>query len=70
MKNRIEFYRQKAGESQIELGAAVGAVQASISMYETGVHTPYIVMAQRIAAHYGVTMEEMFPTEDANGIEV
>lgn len=46
--------------SQAELAAAVGVTQKTISTIESGRFTPSAVIALRIAAHFGVAVEDMF----------
>mgnify|MGYP001259391461 CR=1 FL=1 len=55
--SKIAALRIKAGESQIELAAAIGSNQGAISHYEAGKHLPGLKIAAKIAAHYGVTIE-------------
>lgn len=45
--------------SQEELGKHLGMTQAAISSYETGARTPPLATARRIAAFFGVPLDEI-----------
>ncbi|MDA8017689.1 MAG: helix-turn-helix transcriptional regulator [Thermoanaerobaculia bacterium] len=60
LTNRIKSFRKEHGMSQADLAAAVGVTQKTISTIESGRFTPSTVIALRIAAHFGVPVEEVF----------
>ena len=57
---KLAALRIKSGESQLELARAIGTTQGMVSEYEAGRHVPGVRVAGKLAAHYGVTIEELF----------
>lgn len=62
--NRLKEFRARTGENQQELGIAVGASRQTISLIERGDYSPSITLALKIAAHFGVNVEEIFQYEE------
>ena len=60
MKNRIEELRGERGIRQEELAKRLGVSRQTISSLENGRYNPSIVLAHRIAALFGMTIEEVF----------
>lgn len=60
LSNRIKVFRNERGMSQADLAAAVGVTQKTISTIESGRFTPSTVIALRIAAHFRLSVEEVF----------
>ena len=60
MKNRIEELRGERGIRQEELAKRLGVSRQTISSLENGRYNPSITLAHRIAALFGMTIEEVF----------
>lgn len=60
MRNRIEELRGERGIRQEELAKRLGVSRQTISSLENGRYNPSIVLAHRIAALFGMTIEEVF----------
>ena len=58
--NRIRQFRKAAGITQSDLASAIGKTTACICQYETGVHTPPISVAKKIAVVLGCKWNELF----------
>lgn len=68
MKNRIEEIRKERGIRQEEFAKLMGVSRQTISSLETGRYNPSIFLAYRIAAFFGMAIEEVFifDEEDLN----
>ena len=64
MKNRIEAIRKERGIRQEDFAKAVGVSRQTISSLETGRYNPSILLAYKIAKHFGMTIEEVFVFEE------
>ena len=64
MNNRVEALRQARGLAQEELARAVGVSRQTISSLENGRYNPSILLAHRIARHFGLTIEDVFLFEE------
>ena len=60
MKNKIEAIRKERGIRQEEFAKALGVSRQTISSLENGRYNPSILLAQRIAKFFGMTIEEVF----------
>ena len=60
MKNRIEEIRKERGIRQEEFAKALGVSRQTISSLENGRYNPSILLAYKIAKHFGMTIEEVF----------
>ncbi len=60
MKNRIEELRDQRGIRQEELAKRMGVSRQTISSLENGRYNPSILLAHKIAAFFGLTIEEVF----------
>ncbi|MBR3165448.1 MAG: helix-turn-helix transcriptional regulator [Lachnospiraceae bacterium] len=60
MKNRIEEIRLQKGLRQEELAKAMEVSRQTISSLENGRYNPSILLAHKIAAYFGMTIEEVF----------
>lgn len=60
MKTRIAELRKKHKLSQEELGMAVGVTRQTITSIEVGKYTASLVLAYKIARHFGLTIEDVF----------
>ena len=56
-------YRRKKGITQEKLADFLGVSKASVSKWETGQSLPDILQLPRLAAFYGVTIDEMIGYE-------
>jgi putative transcriptional regulator len=64
MKNRIRVLRAEKGWSQAELAERVRVSRNSINAIENGRFDPSLPLAFRIAANFGLTVEEVFDKTD------
>ena len=64
MKNKIETIRKEKGIFQEELAKAMGVSRQTISSLENGRYNPSILLAHKIAAFFGMTIEELFIFEE------
>ena len=60
LKNRIEEIRKAKGIRQEEFAKAMGVSRQTISSLENGRYNPSILLAYKIAKHFGMTIEEVF----------
>ena len=60
MKNRLEALRKERGIRQEELALALGVSRQTISLIERGDYSPSVMLALKLAAICGVTVEEIF----------
>lgn len=66
IKNRIREFRARTNMSQEELAARVGVRRETIGNLEHGRYNPSLVLAWRIAAVFGVPIEEIFTVVDVD----
>lgn len=64
MKNHIEEIRNEKGIRQEELAKLMGVSRQTISSLENGRYNPSILLAHKIAAYFGMTIEEVFIFEE------
>ena len=55
----IRRLREKAGETQEELGIFIGYGPTTVTNYEKGIRIPDLVTAYEIVKHYQVQLEEL-----------
>jgi putative transcriptional regulator len=60
MKNALRDYRKARGLSQLELADAVEVTRQSIIAMEAEKYDPSLPMAYRLAAYFGVPVEQLF----------
>ena len=60
MKNRLEEIRKARGITQEELALAVEVSRQTIGSLEKGRYNPSILLAFKLARHFGVTVEDIF----------
>ena len=64
MKNRIEEIRKEQGIRQEDFAKALGVSRQTISSLENGRYNPSIMLAHKIAQHFGLTIEDVFIFDD------
>ena len=64
MKNRIEELRIAKKIRQEELARLMGVSRQTISSLENGRYNPSITLAHKIAAYFGLPIEEVFLFEE------
>mgnify|MGYP003133060472 CR=1 FL=1 len=62
--NRLKEHRARLGLTQAELAARVQVTRKTINTIENRVFVPSAILALRLAAVLGVTVEEVFHLED------
>lgn len=60
MKNKLEEFRNLSKEKQEDLARVVGVSRQTIISIEKGKYNPSIMLAFKIAKHYGKSIEEIF----------
>lgn len=58
--NRISVFRAERGTSRRALADAVGVNPQTIGYLERGDYNPSLELAMKIAAYFGVTIEQLF----------
>ena len=58
--NRLRVARKLAGKTQVEVAAAIGISQGSLSEIERRTNVT-LATAQRLARYYGCAIEDVFP---------
>lgn len=61
MKSRLRLLRAERGWTQEQLGDAIGVSRQAINALEAERHAPSLDLAYRIAAAFGLTVEQCFP---------
>ena len=64
MKNRLEELRKARGIKQEELAEALEVSRQTIGSLENGRYNPSILLAFKIARHFGTTIEDIFIYEE------
>lgn len=64
MKNRVEELRKMSNEKQEDLAISVGVSRQTIISIEKGKYNPSILLAFKIANHFGRKIEEVFIYEE------
>ena len=64
MRNRLEELRKARGIKQEELAAALEVSHQTIGALENGRYNPSILLAFKIARYFGLTIEEIFISEE------
>lgn len=62
--NRVKELRAGRGLTQEALAAALGVSRQSIISIERGKYTPSLMLALRMAAYFGCTVDELFRREE------
>ena len=61
MKGRLKVLRAERDWTQEQLAAAIGVSRQAINALETERHDPSLDLAYRIAAAFGLAVEQVFP---------
>ncbi|MCJ8191465.1 helix-turn-helix transcriptional regulator [Sphingomicrobium aestuariivivum] len=64
LSNNIKERRGESGLTQAELAAACQVSRKTINTVENGVFVPSTILALKIAATFGVAVEEVFWLDD------
>jgi putative transcriptional regulator len=64
MENRIEEIRSARNIRQEELARLMGVSRQTISSLENGRYNPSILLAHKIAAFFGMRIEDVFIFDD------
>lgn len=68
--NRLRRIIYARGEAMRRVALEVGLDPQAMSRYCKGIHLPNLYLAHAIAAHLGVTMEEIWIVEDDEELEI
>ena len=60
MENRLEEIRKARGIKQEDLATELGVSRQTISSLEKGRYNPSILLAFKIARHFGLSIEDVF----------
>ena len=61
MKSRLRVLRAERNWTQEQLGAEIGVSRQAINALEAERHDPSLDLAYRIAAAFGLVVEDVFP---------
>ena len=64
MKNKVEEFRKNLNEKQEDLANVLGVSRQTIISIEKGKYNPSILLAFKIANHFGKSIEEIFIFEE------
>jgi len=64
LKNRLEEIRKSRDVKQEELAATLEVSRQTIGSLENGRYNPSIILAFKIARHFGMSIEEIFIYEE------
>ncbi len=68
MNTKIKELRKQYKLSQEELAMAVGTTRQTITSIECGKYTASLVLAYKIAQHFGLSIEEVFDFSEVEDI--
>ncbi|MFC6975127.1 helix-turn-helix transcriptional regulator [Halomicroarcula sp. GCM10025709] len=63
MRNSLPEFRERRGESQADLAAAVDVTRQTINAVERDRYDPSLELAFALAAHYDCAIEDIFSPE-------
>jgi putative transcriptional regulator len=63
VKSRLRVLRAERGWSQAELAERIGVSRQAVNALETDKHDPSLGLAFRIAAVFGLAVEEVFENQ-------
>ncbi|MBR4293474.1 MAG: helix-turn-helix transcriptional regulator [Bacteroidaceae bacterium] len=66
MKNRIRVARAEVRMTQQQLADATGVSRQTINAIESGKFVPSTLLALKIAATFGLSVEDIFSLEDGD----
>lgn len=67
MKSRLRVLRAERGWSQADLAGRIGVSRQAVNALETDKHDPSLGLAFRIAAVFGLAVEEIFENAHRTG---
>ena len=65
--NRLKQHRENAGLTQARLAELVDVSRKSVNTVENGVFVPSTLLALRLAAALGTTVDDLFYLSDVSG---
>ena len=60
LRNRLREERARLGWTQADLAARIGVTRKTVNTVENGVFVPSTILALKLAAALGVTVEQLF----------
>lgn len=64
MKCVLRDLRKRSGLSQADVASALGVLQTTVSMWETGENMPRTALLPKLAELYGCTIDDLFEKEE------
>ena len=68
MKNRIADLRRARRLTQEELAEAVGVTRQTIISLESGRYNASLLLAHRLARHFGLALEDVFLFDEEDSV--
>lgn len=68
MASRLKEHREKLGLTQLQVARMAGLTERTIRLLEQGASVPRLSTARALAAALGVSVEDIFPTEDGGTV--
>ena len=68
MKNRIADLRRARRLTQEELAEAVGVTRQTIISLESGRYNASLLLAHKLARHFGLTIEDVFLFDEEDSV--
>ena len=70
MKSRLRVLRAERGWSQADLAERIGVSRQAVNALETDKHDPSLGLAFRIAAVFGLAVEDIFENQHRSPVPV
>ena len=64
MKDALKELRKRSGLSQADVACALGVLQSTVSMWETGDNAPRAAMLPKLAELYHCNINDLFDEEE------
>jgi DNA-binding XRE family transcriptional regulator len=68
MASRLKEHRDKLGLTQLQVARMAGLTERTIRLLERGESIPRLTTARALADALGVSVEDIFPTEDGGTV--
>lgn len=64
MKDALKELRKQSGLSQVDVACALGVLQTTVSMWETGDNMPRAAMLPKLAELYHCSIDDLYGKEE------